>query len=54
MGRKKIDDEKKKIKISISLNKQLYENILSDNFKPSRIIEKLLMGYYDDKKMRKM
>jgi hypothetical protein len=49
MGRpKKITDEKK-IKVSISLDKNLYNKIKSDNFKPSRIIEKLVREYYGNK-----
>jgi len=46
MGRPKKDTNDKKLKISISLDKKLYEKIKLDNFKPSRIIEKLIKEYY--------
>jgi hypothetical protein len=51
MGRKKKLDVDKKIKVSISLNKEIYNKIKKDNFMPSRIIEKLLMEYYKDKNL---
>ena len=40
---------RKKIKVSISLNRQLYYKIKSDNLKTSRIIEKLVEEYYGNK-----
>lgn len=46
MGRPKKDTNDKKIKVSISLDRELYDKIKSDNFKPSRIIEKLVKEYY--------
>jgi hypothetical protein len=46
MGRPKKDTNDKKIKLSISLDRELYNKIKSDNFKPSRIIEKLVKEYY--------
>ena len=46
MGRPKKDTDDKKIKVSISLDRELYDKIKSDNFKPSRIIEKLVRKYY--------
>jgi len=46
MGRPKKDTNDKKIKVSISLDRELYNKIKSDNFKPSRIIEKLVKEYY--------
>jgi hypothetical protein len=46
MGRPKKDTDDKKIKVSISLDRELYIKIKSDNFKPSRIIEKLVREYY--------
>ena len=47
MGRRKKIDSEKKIKISISLDRNLYAKILSDNLRPSRIIEKLVRKYYE-------
>lgn len=46
MGRPKKEDNQKKIKVSISLDRNLYEKIKLDNFKPSRIIENLIKNYY--------
>jgi len=46
MGRPKKDTNEKKIKVSISLDRKLYDKIKSDNLKPSRIIEKLVKEYY--------
>ena len=46
MGRPKKDTNDKKIKLSISLDRELYNKIKSDNFKPSRIIERLIREYY--------
>lgn len=46
MGRPKKDTDDKKIKVSISLDRELYIKIKSDNLKPSRIIEKLVREYY--------
>jgi len=52
MGRPKKTTDEKKIKVSISLDKNLYNKIKLDNFKPSRIIEKLVREYYGDKDLR--
>jgi hypothetical protein len=49
MGRPKKTSEEKKIKVSISLSRDLYEKIKLDNLKPSRIIEKLVKEYYGNK-----
>ena len=46
MGRPKKTTEQKKIKVSISLDRDLYNKIKLDNLKPSRILEKLLKEYY--------
>ena len=46
MGRPKKEEKDKKIKVSISLDRNLYEKIKDDNVKPSRIIEKLVREYY--------
>jgi hypothetical protein len=48
MGRPKKNTNDKKIKVSISLDRELYDKIKSDKFKPSRIIEKLVREYYDN------
>lgn len=52
MGRPKKTIDEKKIKVSISLDKDLYNKIKMDNFKPSRIIEKLVREYYGNKDLR--
>jgi hypothetical protein len=49
MGRPKKTTEEKKVKVSISLNRELYNKIILDNLKPSRIIEKLVKDYYVNK-----
>jgi len=49
MGRPKKTIEEKKIKLSISLDKDLYKKIKMDNLKPSRIIEKLDREVYGNK-----
>jgi hypothetical protein len=46
MGRKKKTDDEKKVKVSISLDKGLYQKIKDEKIMPSRIIEKLLREYY--------
>jgi hypothetical protein len=46
MGRPKKNIIDKKIKVSISLDRNLYDKIKLDNLKPSRIIEKLIREYY--------
>jgi hypothetical protein len=51
MGSPKKTTEEKKIKISISLDRKLYFKIKSDNFKPSRIVEKLVEEYYGNKNL---
>jgi post-segregation antitoxin (ccd killing protein) len=48
MGRPSKPEQEKKVKISISVDKNLYEKIKSDNLKPSRIIERLLKEYYEN------
>jgi hypothetical protein len=49
MGRKQKLIEEKKIKVSISLNRELYFLIKKDKLMPSRIIEKLVREYYGNK-----
>ena len=51
MGRPKKTTEEKKVKVSISLDRNLYNKIKLDNLKPSRIIEKLVMEYYGNKNL---
>ena len=51
MGRLKKLDNEKKIKVSISLSRELYKKIKEENLMPSRIIEKLLWEHYGNKKM---
>lgn len=46
MGRPKKTTDEKKIKVSISLDRELYNKIKLDNLKPSRILERLLKEYY--------
>lgn len=52
MGRPKKTTDEKKIKVSISLDKNLYDKIKLDNLKPSRIIEKLVREFYGNKGLR--
>lgn len=49
MGRPKKTIDEKKVKVSISLDRNLYNKIKLDNLKPSRIIEKLVKEYYGNK-----
>lgn len=51
MGRNKKLIGDKKVKVSISLNREIYLKIKNDNLKPSRLIETLLKTYYNGKKM---
>jgi hypothetical protein len=46
MGRPIKTQEEKKIKIGISIDRELYKKIKDENLKPSRIIEKLLREHY--------
>ena len=52
MGRKQKTEEEKKVKISVSIDRELYNKIKLSNNKPSRILEKLLREYYDNKNMQ--
>ena len=40
------NQEEKKIKIGISIDRELYKKIKDENLKPSRVIEKLLREHY--------
>jgi hypothetical protein len=51
MGRPKKEEHNKKIKIGVSLDRGLYEKIKNDNLIPSRIIEKLIKEYYENKSL---
>ena len=51
MGRPKKSIEEKKVKVSISLDRDLYNKIKTDNFKPSRMIEKLVRDYYGNQNL---
>lgn len=49
MGRPKKNEKDKKIKVSVSMDRQLLKLIKDDGFKPSRIINKLVKEYYGNK-----
>ena len=46
MGRPKKETNQKKIKVSISLDRNLYNKIKLDNFKPSHLIQNLIKNFY--------
>lgn len=54
MGRPKKKETEKKIKVSISLDRKLYEKIKIEKLKPSHIIEKLVRDYYGKKDLHEM
>lgn len=49
MGRLKKNKEEKKVKVSISLDRILYDKIKEEKIIVSRIIEKLVREYYGNK-----
>jgi hypothetical protein len=49
MGRPKKSEEDKKIKIGICLNRELYNKLIEDGGKISRIIEKIIYSHYGNK-----
>jgi hypothetical protein len=51
MGRPKKNTDEKKVKVSISLDRELYNKIKGDKIMPSRIIEKLIREYYGNKNL---
>jgi hypothetical protein len=51
MGRPKKNENDKKIKIGITIDRELYRLIKKDKLKPSRIIERLVREYYGDKNL---
>ena len=54
MGRPKKKETEKKVKVSISLDRKLYEKMKIEELKPSRIIEKLVRDYYGKKDLYEM
>jgi hypothetical protein len=51
MGRPKKEENNKKIKIGITIDRGLYNQIKKDKLMPSRIIETLVRNYYENKNM---
>jgi metal-responsive CopG/Arc/MetJ family transcriptional regulator len=51
MGRPPKKEEDKKIKIGISLDKKLYNKIMKDGGKVSRIIEEIINEYCENKNL---
>jgi hypothetical protein len=51
MGRPKKEENDKKIKIGISLDRNLYNLLLKKNNKVSRIIENIIKEHYGNKNM---
>jgi hypothetical protein len=51
MGRQKKEEKDKKIKIGISLDRKLYNFIMKNGGKRSRIIEKIIKEYCENKNM---
>jgi len=51
MGRPKKNEEDKKIKIGISLDRNLYNIVMKDGDKVSRIIEKIIKEHYGNKSL---
>jgi hypothetical protein len=54
MGRPKKEEEDKKIKIGICLDRKLYAELMKNGGKVSRIIEKIVREYYEHENLRKM
>lgn len=52
MGRPKKEDQDKKIKIGISLDRTLFNNMMKDGGKVSRIIENIIREYYGNKNLQ--
>jgi hypothetical protein len=51
MGRPSKTEEDKKVKIGISLDRGLFNLITSEGDKVSRIIEKIIKEYYENKNL---
>jgi hypothetical protein len=45
----KLDETKKRVKLSITLGREINEKLNSDIINKSKLIEKLLLKYYDEK-----
>jgi hypothetical protein len=54
MGRPKKEEQDKKIKIGICLDRKLYTELMKNGGKVSRIIEKIIREYYGNENLRKM
>ena len=52
MGRKKLNLSERKIKIGITLDRDLYQRIKNSNLIPSQLLNKLLRTYYDNQGMQ--
>jgi len=52
MGRLKKEEKEKKIKIGISLDRKLYNFIMKNGGKRSRIIEKIIREYCEKKDLQ--
>jgi hypothetical protein len=51
MGRPKKEDQDKKIKIGISLDRKLFNHMMKEGGKASRIIENIIRRYYGNKNL---
>jgi len=51
MGRPKKKEQEKKIKFGISLDPNLFNRMCKEKTNKSRLIEKLLREYYENKKV---
>jgi hypothetical protein len=51
MGRPKKNEEDRKIKVGICLNRELYNELIKDGGKISRIIEKIICDHYENKNL---
>lgn len=49
--RPKLEDEKKRVKVSITLNKKTIDFLEKDIVNKSKLIEKLLNDYYGEKSL---
>jgi hypothetical protein len=49
--RPKLNDSEKRIKISITLSKKINEKLENDLINKSKLIDKLLSDYYDNKNL---
>ena len=49
--RPKLNDSQKRVKISITLSKKINEKLENDLINKSKLIDKLLSDYYDNKNL---